>query len=276
MDVRNKLSGGGVFDMAKLNKLALNEQDKFYRQVIEYSIEPTILHYNHEVLYINEAGESFLGGTKKMIIGSLILDTLSEEAKPLIRKRIAKLMKVNEPAELIDQEIKKIDGTKVVIQLSCHPVMYENRVVVQTVFRDITRLRNVEKVNKQLVKRINELSFPIVPIVEGISVLPLVGAIDRNRAEQLLENVPMQIQGTNLEYLIIDFSGIYNFDMVIVEHLLKLHNVTKLLGVQTIVTGIRPDLARVSTQLNNNLRFMKTETTVMGALRILGVKSKVD
>ena len=266
----------GMLDMTKLNTLAVNVQEEIYQQVIEYSIEPTILHFNHEILYINESGENFLGGTKKMIIGSLILDTLAEEARPVIRKRIAKVMKMNESAELIDQEVKRIDGTKVVVQLSCHPVMYGNRVVVQTVFRDITRLRDVEKVNKQLVKSINELSFPIVPIVEGISVLPLIGAIDRNRAEQLLEDVPMQIKQSNLEYLIIDFSGIYNFDMVIVEHLLKLHNVTKLLGVQTIVTGIRPDLARVSTQLNSDLRFMKTNLTVMGALRSLGVKSKVD
>ena len=265
-----------MLDMTKLNTLAVSEQEKFYQQVIEYSIEPTILHFNHKILYINKSGEDFFGGTKQMIIGSLILDTLAEEAKPIIKKRIAKVMKTNEAAELIDQEVKRIDGTKVVVKLSCHPVMYGNRVVVQTVFRDITRLRDVEKVNKQLIKRINELSFPIVPIVEGISVLPLIGAIDKNRAEQLLENVPMQIKAENLEYLIIDFSGIYNFDMVIVEHLLKLHNVTKLLGVQTIVTGIRPDLARVSTQLNSDLRFMKTNLTVMGALRSLGVKSKID
>lgn len=277
MDISNKLSVGKVMlNMTKLTTLSVKDQERFYQQVIEYSIEPTILHLNHEILYINTAGEKFLEGTKEMIIGTQILDTLANEAKPIIRKRIEKIIKTNESAEPIDQEVRKNDGSKVLVQLSCHPIMYGNRVIVQTFFRDISKRRDVENMNKQLIKSINELSFPIVPIVKGISVLPLIGAIDRNRAEQLLQNVPMQIKGADLEYLIIDFSGIYKFDTIIVEYLLKLHNVTKLLGVQTIVTGIRPDLASVSTRLNHDLRFMKTETTVMGALRSLGIKSKVD
>lgn len=258
--------------MPELDTLSVHEQEKFYQKVIEYYKETTILHLNHEILYINAAGEAFLGGTKDMIIGTLILDTLANEAKPVISKRIAKVIETNESAELIDQEVMKIDGTKVLVQLSCHPVMYGDRVVVQTVFGNIAKLRDVEKKNKDLLKSVNELSFPIVPIVKGISVLPLIGAIDRNRAEQMIVNVPMQIQGTDLDYLIIDFSGIYNFNMVIVEHLLKLNNVTKLLGVETIATGIRPDLARVVTQLGNDFRFMKTATTVMGALQSLGIK----
>lgn len=149
-------------------------------------------------------------------------------------------------------------------------MMYGNRVVVQTVFRDITRIRDAENVNTQLMKKINDLSFPIVPIAKGISVLPLIGALDRNRAEQLLEGIPMQIQGANLDYLIIDFSGVYNFDMIIVEHILKLYKVTKLLGVQTIVTGIRPELALASTQLTNDLQLIRTSITVMSALKSLG------
>lgn len=149
-------------------------------------------------------------------------------------------------------------------------MMYGNRVVVQTVFRDITRIRDAENVNTQLMKKINDLSFPIVPIAKGISVLPLIGALDRNRAEQLLEGIPMQIQGANLDYLIIDFSGVYNFDMIIVEHILKLYKVTKLLGVQAIVTGIRPELALASTQLTNDLQLIRTSITVMSALKSLG------
>jgi len=264
-----------MLNMTKIDPLLINEQEKFYEQVIEYSMEPTILHYNHDIIFINEAGEKFIGAPREMIIGSLVLNTFTEQAKPAIRARIATLMKENKPAKLLDQEVLKADGTKVVVEISCHPVMYGNRVVVQTVFRDITRLRDVENANKQLTKKITELSFPIVPIVEGISVLPLIGEIDKNRAEQMLECIPMQIQGANLDYLIIDFSGVYNFDMVIVEHILKLYKVTKLLGVQSIVTGIRPDLAMMSSQLNNELQLIRTEITVMSALKSLGLKSKL-
>lgn len=68
-------------------------------------MEPTILHFNHDIIYINEAGAEFIGAPIEMIIGSLILNTLAEQAKPAIRTRIAKLMEENKPAKLIDQEV---------------------------------------------------------------------------------------------------------------------------------------------------------------------------
>lgn len=260
--------------MTTVNSLVIDDQKRFYQQIIDYSVEPTILHLNHRIVYINESGAEFLGGKKELIIGTLILNIISEQTIPFIKKRIEKVMKENEPAPLIEQELKRLDGTTVEVLSSCHPVMYGDQVVIQTVFRDITNQKDVEKLNIQLVKKVNELSFPIVPILDDISVLPLIGVIDRERADRLLESVPLRIQGKDLKYLIIDFSGIYNFDTIIVEYLLKLDKVMKLLGVQLVSTGIRPKFAQASIDFNMDLRFIETASTVKHALHSLGVKAK--
>ncbi|MCZ2257828.1 PAS domain S-box protein [Sporosarcina sp. G11-34] len=257
-------------------EVATTVQDKFYQQVIEYSVEPTILHLNHEIIYINNAGAKFIGAEKESIIGTPITNTLLETDKPKIKARIAKVIKTNEPAKLIKQEIIKADGTVVEIQLSCHPIIYSGQVVIQTVFRDITSKKNTEKSNARLLEEINEITTPVVPILEGISVLPLVGSIDRDRGERLLEDIPMKIKEANLQCLIIDFSGVSNFDSTVVDYLHKLYRVLKLLGVDSIITGIRPGLAMASLALGGELNSIKTSSTVLRALQSLGVQTTIE
>ena len=84
----------------------------------------------------------------------------------------------------------------------------------------------------------------------------------------------MKIAGTELDYLIIDFSGVYNFDKIVVESLLTLHQIVKLLGIEMIVTGIRPELAIASRSFGEDLFTIITTPTVMQALELLGISGK--
>jgi rsbT co-antagonist protein RsbR len=127
---------------------------------------------------------------------------------------------------------------------------------------------------KEMVRKINEVSTPVVPLVDNIAVLPLVGAIDCERAIHLLDDLPAKIKKQNVQCLIIDFSGIYNFDEVVVDYLSKVHSVMKLLGVRTIMTGIRPELSLHAINLGVDLFSIQTMATVKQALHSLGVTNK--
>lgn len=257
--------------MAVGNVLAITDQEKFYRRIIEYSVEATILHSDYKIIYINDSGARFLEGEKEELIGSVLLNVFSEEVKPIIKERIKQVIDENEPADLVEQIITKMDGTTVEVLISCHPVIYGDRVVIQTVLRDITEQKVIEKKNRELLKGIHTISTPIVPILKGISVLPLVGKIDEDRSNLLLETIPTKIIGMGLEYLIVDFSGVYNFDRVVVGCLVNLHKIAKLLGIHMIVTGIRPELALASREFGEDLVTIQTTSTVMQALQLLGV-----
>jgi rsbT co-antagonist protein RsbR len=251
---------------------AILEKEEMYSQIIEYSVETIVIHADHKILYINESGAKNLRGTKDEIIGSCLLDRFREESKQAIKERIRNSITDNLPGELIEEKMFRLDGSLVDVELYCHPVIFGDKRAIQTTLRDITKRKEEEQQHK---REINEVSAPIVPVFDGISVLPLVGSIDSDRARQLLENIPSEIQKQNVQVIIIDFSGIYNFDEVVTDYLLKINTVMGLLGVRCIMTGIRPKFAQLATELGVNLSSAQTMATVKLALLSLGIR-KVD
>ncbi|MCK6256218.1 STAS domain-containing protein [Fictibacillus sp. KIGAM418] len=103
--------------------------------------------------------------------------------------------------------------------------------------------RYKDSVIQEAQKEIRELSTPIVPIQDGIAILPLIGTIDSNRSDHLLNRVVPKIAPLGVKYLILDFSGIVTIDTEVARHIFTVHSVLALLGIDIAVTGIRPELA---------------------------------
>ncbi len=253
------LADGEAFDAV--------EKEDMYRQIVEYSFETTIIHADHKVLYINETGADFLRAKKEDIVGGCVLDIIQDECKDAIRSRIHKIMTENKPAELIEQTMLKLDGTPVDVEVNCTPVLFGNKRAIQSVLRDITKRRETEQRLKEMTSEIFAVSTPIVPISEGIAVIPIVGQICEERTAQLLDSIPSNIQKyPNTTILIIDFSGIYNLDDVVVDFLFKIHAILRLLGVRPVLTGIRPELARIAVTIGQNWSGIQTFSTIKTAL----------
>ena len=115
-------------------------------------------------------------------------------------------------------------------------------------------------------KEINELSAPIVPIQDGIAVLPLIGMLDDPRVKHLLNNVIPNISTIDIEHLIIDFSGILTIDEAVAQHIFTVHNVLQLLGVHTLFTGIRPNLSMTIVQAGIDFTSFNTFGSVKHAI----------
>jgi rsbT co-antagonist protein RsbR len=248
------------------------EKEMMYSQIVEYSVETIIIHADHKILYINESGAKNLRGTKEQIIGANLLDRYREDSKQKIKERIKKSVVEDVPGELIEEKIIRLDGSLVDMELYCIPILFGDKKAIHTTLRDVTQRKEAEKQHQ---REINEVSAPIVPIFEGISILPLVGSIDSDRAKQLLEIIPSEIHKQKVQTIIFDFSGIYNLDEVVTDYLLKINTIMGLLGVRSIMTGIRPNFARQAVQLQVNLDYLETKATVKEALRSLGIK-KID
>jgi rsbT co-antagonist protein RsbR len=92
-------------------------------------------------------------------------------------------------------------------------------------------------------REIAELSAPIVLIKEGIAVLPLIGMIDCYRATYILEKVVPEIANLQIQYLIADYSGILTIDAEIAKYLRQIGDILLLLGINVMITGLRPELA---------------------------------
>ena len=140
-----------------------------YKQIIEYSDETIIIHLDHEILYINQAGVNLLRGQKQEIIGADILFFFNVDEKDLIRERIKQAMIGKVSTQLIEQTIIRYDGSHVDIELYCHPVQFGNKKAIQSVWRDITIRKETEKMlqDRQKLASIGQIAAGIAHEVKN-------------------------------------------------------------------------------------------------------------
>ncbi|MFE3982588.1 MULTISPECIES: STAS domain-containing protein [unclassified Priestia] len=128
-----------------------------------------------------------------------------------------------------------------------------------------------EQVKDEIIKKAQQevlkLSVPVVPIQDKTAVLPLIGSIDSERAEYILENVILKIIEMKVEYLIVDFSGILNIDTIAERYLFDIYSVLRLQGIEEVMmTGIRPELAQTVVRNGFDFSSIKTYATVKQAI----------
>lgn len=118
---------------------------------------------------------------------------------------------------------------------------------------------------------INELSIPIIPIMDGVGVLPVIGEIDTTRARSLLEDVPYKCVEVGINKLFIDISSVTFMDTMVANEMFHLIDVLQLLGIKTSMSGIRPEVAQASIQLGVDFGNISTFSSLKQALLRTGV-----
>ncbi|WP_170319926.1 PAS domain S-box protein [Polyangium spumosum] len=106
------------------------------------------------------------------------------------------------------------------------------------------RLLLREKLIQAQQKLIEELETPILPVAPGVLVMPLVGRVDTARAERLLGSL---LEGTTTHgarVVILDITGVPVVDADVAEGLVRAARAVRLLGAETLLTGVGPLVAR--------------------------------
>ncbi|MDW0117845.1 STAS domain-containing protein [Sporosarcina thermotolerans] len=106
---------------------------------------------------------------------------------------------------------------------------------------------------------IEELNAPIIKLNSSIGVLPLIGDVDTTRVQSISDYVPYKCTELDVSNLFIDLSGVSILDTMVANHIYQLTQVLGLLGIESTITGIRPEIAQTSVQLG--LDFSKIHTT---------------
>jgi rsbT co-antagonist protein RsbR len=105
---------------------------------------------------------------------------------------------------------------------------------------------------------IRELSTPVIRIYDRILLLPLVGAIDSHRASQVMDSVLTKVGEMQAKCVIIDIAGVPVVDTKVADSLIKTTAAVRLLGAETILTGITAQVARTVVQLGVDVSAMHT------------------
>ncbi|AXI09230.1 anti-anti-sigma factor [Oceanobacillus zhaokaii] len=101
----------------------------------------------------------------------------------------------------------------------------------------------VKQKTKELRELVNQLSSPIIPVHEGIVVIPLIGKFDEERSENLMVKTLTSLPQYNADFLIFDMTGIENnIDTHTVNLIKKVGSAASLSGTQTVLVGVSAKL----------------------------------
>jgi rsbT co-antagonist protein RsbR len=117
-----------------------------------------------------------------------------------------------------------------------------------------------EEVIRRQQREIAELSTPVVKLWEGILALPLIGTIDSQRTQVVMENLLQTIVESEAEIAIIDITGVPTVDTLTAQHLLKTVAAARLMGADCLISGIRPQIAQTMVHLGVELNVVSKAT----------------
>jgi rsbT co-antagonist protein RsbR len=134
------------------------------------------------------------------------------------------------------------------------------------VIDEITRIQNFRLSESH--KALMEMSTPVTPIWEGILLLPLLGILDSNRTQDIMNKSLSKIAESRTKVFILDISGVASVDTAVANQLIKITKATQLMGCDAIISGISPAIARTIIELGVNVGEIKTTSTLRDAFEI--------
>jgi anti-anti-sigma regulatory factor len=160
-----------------------------------------------------------------------------------------------------------------------HKTTLEERVAERTAELQISMAAG-ERLQQEIIEAqkqaIQELSTPVIPVLDRIIVMPLVGNIDTLRARDITRALLAGITKHQAKVVILDVTGVSIMDTGIVNHLNKTMQAAQLKGARTIITGISDEVAETVVDLGVDWSKIETlrdlQTGLMAALSSVGVK----
>lgn len=134
---------------------------------------------------------------------------------------------------------------------------------------DVTTKAEEEKKKEKLIKA---LSIPILHVWKSTIALPLIGQFDIERADLLISSVLVECSTNRIDYVLIDLSGLLDFDQDVKYHIQKLYDCLNLIGAKCILVGIKPNLAVSMGALERDIQIYSS--TYVGLEAIIEVQNQ--
>ena len=173
-------------------------------------------------------------------------------------------------------EMVRPDGTRVSLELFSGPILDEQGVMhsAMTLFLDISERRRAEfaqvRMHKELIDfqaaALAERSTPLIPISDEILVLPLIGSLDTERGQQVLDTLLHGVSQSGTRVAIIDVTGVRTLDTQAAQTLTQAAQALRLLGVEPVLTGIRAEVAQTLVSLGVPLGGIATRSTLQSGI----------
>lgn len=109
---------------------------------------------------------------------------------------------------------------------------------------------------------LQELSAPLIPVMDKITIMPLIGTIDTERAKLIMENLLEGVIKHNSEVVLMDITGVPVVDTMVAHHIIQAAEAVRLIGSTCILVGIRPEIAQTIVNLGIDLGKFLTKSSL--------------
>src|SRR5690625_5081072 len=109
---------------------------------------------------------------------------------------------------------------------------------------------------------LQELSAPLIPVMDKITVMPLIGTIDTERAKLIMENLLEGVIAHEAEVVLVDITGVPVVDTMVAHHIIQAAEAVRLIGARCILVGIRPEIAQTIVSLGIDLSEFTTKSSL--------------
>lgn len=251
------------------------------RKVEEYgllSLVPTpvvVVSTDYDIRFINDAGLRALGKTQDKLIGKKCYDLFKTE---VCGTKLCGCTRAIKEKTLVIGETKSEGLDNAIIKYSASPLRDKKGKItgcVESIF-DITELKELKDKSVQLAKEILETATPIVTVLDDILTVPIIGTLDSDRTQRMMESLLQAVVDTQSQVVIIDVTGVPVIDTLTATHLIKTASAVRLLGATAIITGISPTIAQTLVTLGVDLSQLTTKAGMIdgikAAFKLLGKK----
>ena len=115
---------------------------------------------------------------------------------------------------------------------------------------------------------VQQLSFPVIPVLEGVLVLPLIGSLDHARLSDAGKRFCEAIVQERATVAILDITGVVSLDKDVARELMRIAQATTLLGCHPMLVGITPAAAEELVQLDFQSENLTTQSTLQQAVAL--------
>jgi rsbT co-antagonist protein RsbR len=123
-----------------------------------------------------------------------------------------------------------------------------------------------ERVIRQQQDALLELSTPVLQVRERLLILPIIGVLDTQRAQQLTEQLLHGIRAHRAKLVVIDITGVPDVDEAVANSLVDTVTASRLMGADVIITGLSSEIAQTLVTIGVDLSKMHTVGDLQGGI----------
>jgi anti-anti-sigma regulatory factor len=120
---------------------------------------------------------------------------------------------------------------------------------------------------KMAQKTIRELSTPVLSLMPGLLLLPVIGVMDADRAQQLTDHLLRAIRESRGRAVVIDLTGVALVDSRVADHLVKMIDACRLMGARAVLSGLSTENALALTALGGNFAALEVSGDLQSGIQ---------